>query len=68
MVVVAGLTERVLELPEVFQVYELAPVTVRIVEAPAQIVAEFTETVGKLFTVIAAVLLLIQPKFEPFTV
>lgn len=65
---VIGFTEIVLVLLSVFHVYVAAPVTVSIVEAPAQIVAEFTATVGKLFTTIAVVLLLVQPKFDPVTV
>ena len=43
----------------------LAPVTVRVVEPPAQIVAFEVARVGKGFTIILTVLVLPQPKEFP---
>jgi hypothetical protein len=51
----------VLLVEPVFQVYELAPLAVKLVACPAQIVAELSVILGVAFTVIVLVVLLMQP-------
>ena len=50
------------------QVYELAPVAVNVADWPLQIVAEVDDGVGKGFTVIVPIPVLIHPKLFPVTV
>ena len=50
------------------QVYDVPPLAVKLADAPAQIVTEFTEIVGNGFTVTVAVAVLEQPLSVPVTV
>lgn len=49
-------------------VYEVAPLAVKVADAPEQMVAELTEIVGVGFTVSPAVLVAEQPEVVPVTV
>ena len=57
----------VLLVEPVFQVYELAPLAVKLATCPAQIVAELRLMLGVALTVIVLVVLLMQP-FKPVPV
>ncbi len=52
----------------VFQVYVVAPPAVNVVDCPTQIVAEVAVTVGKGFTIIEVVLVLLHVPLFPVTV
>jgi hypothetical protein len=51
----------VLLVEPVFQVYELAPIAVKLAACPAQIVAELRLMLGVALTVIVLVVVLVQP-------
>ena len=68
MVVVIGDGVMLTLIDPVFQVYVLAPPAVNVAVPPTHIVAEFTLTVGKGFTVTVAVFEEEHPFVVPFTV
>jgi hypothetical protein len=68
VVVVAGLTVILLVVAPVLQVYVLAPVALKTVEVPEQMVGLLTATVGFEITVTVTVLLELQPLVVPLTV
>ena len=66
--VVPGDTLTVLVVAVVLHEYVVAPLAVKVVDRPAQIVALFTATVGIVLTVTVAVFVVIQPNVVPVTV
>lgn len=66
--VAEGLTESVLVVAPVFQLYVVAPLAIKVVVCPAQIVALDTDTVGLGITVTDTVLVSEQVPLYPVTV
>ena len=63
-----GDTTMLVALEPVLQVYDPAPLAVRVAEVPLQMLAEFTEMLGVVFTVTLEVLNPLQFPLDPVTV